>query len=286
MAASLHRNFQIAGSLVSIGLSRSGIPIRMGAFLHFSVQWRETMSHGQIYLNTSFSVLELIMFWIPRTSGQFFQPTLKVCPCRFFQIYVSNAAEDYGLGHRAAVFAPLLGDSISTQEGNAWRSSRDQFRKHLHQIDLQNLDDAFGSQVDSLISRIPVQGVINLQPLFFALTMDITTALILGDSVNSLQEGRTDKDAHFAENFNTAQEGLAKRFRLGAFYFFYNPASFRRACRSVHDFIEDCIGRADSSEFLDQLAAGARSDTALRSQLLNILIAGRDSTACCLSWCL
>ncbi|PHH91903.1 hypothetical protein CDD83_9846 [Cordyceps sp. RAO-2017] len=101
----------------------------------------------------------------------------------------------------------------------------------------------------------------------------------------------------FAESFTLAQEGLAKRFRLAPFQFVYNPPSFRGACRNVHRFVEEYIVERglsrsklparddDSFTFIDQIAAESESDVELRDQLLSVLLAGRDTTACCLSWC-
>jgi cytochrome P450 len=101
----------------------------------------------------------------------------------------------------------------------------------------------------------------------------------------------------FAENFTIAQEGLAKRFRIAPWHFFYNPPEFRRACSNVHGFIEKYIrernldnqnieSNDESFGFIDQAAHESISTEDLRDQLLNVLLAGRDTTACCLSWTL
>lgn len=163
-------------------------------------------------------------------------------------------------------------------------------------IRYQNLD-LFREHVDNLIARLPIKGDVDLQPLFFSLTLDTTTALLFGKSVFSL---RADVDqAHenkvFAESFNIAQEGLAKRFRLAPWHFLYNPPEFRRACSNVHHFVENYIRElglskrdvieGGCSNFLDQLAKSASMND-IRDQLLNVLLAGRDTTACCLSWTL
>ncbi|KAF2100841.1 cytochrome P450 [Rhizodiscina lignyota] len=203
--------------------------------------------------------------------------------------------KDYGFGCRPDVFAPLLGNGIFTQEGAAWKHSRELLRKQFMRIQYQNLDH-FAEHVDNLIACMPVDGTVDLQPLFFNLTLDTTTALLFGQSVYSLRAG-IDQDAEnreFAESFNMAQEGLAKRFRIAPFHFFYNPRDFRNACARVHRFVERYIktrkleekesSTHPSSWFIDQVAKESASDTALRDQLLNVLLAGRDTTACCLSW--
>src|SRR5436305_1376147 len=63
----------------------------------------------------------------------------------------------------------------------------------------------------------------------------------------------------------------------------------------VHQFVDDYIRQRDfksganghaepSFGFIDQVAHESSNDTMLRDQLINVLLAGRDTTACCLSW--
>lgn len=137
------------------------------------------------------------------------------------------------------------------------------------------------------------------------MTLACIRALLFGRSVYSLRANidQAVENKNFAESFEVAQEGLAKRFRLAPFHFLYSPADFRRACQNVHRFVEKYIRERQldkrerktdpgaeysnkTSWFIDQLAAEADSEVDLRDQLLNILLAGRDTTACCLSWML
>jgi cytochrome P450 len=150
--------------------------------------------------------------------------------------------------------------------------------------------------VDNLLARLPEEaGVVDLQPLFFDFTLDTTTALLLGKSVYSLKTDGADEaeNKEFAESFTIALEGLAKRFRIAPWHFLYSPSKFRRACSKAHRFVENYIEERslqkdinmdESSAFIDQVAQESATTTDLRDQLLNILLAGRDSTACCLSW--
>ncbi|KAE8347206.1 hypothetical protein BDV24DRAFT_173118 [Aspergillus arachidicola] len=200
------------------------------------------------------------------------------------------------LGARREIFAPLLGNGIFTQEGPAWKHSRYLIGRQFSQIKSRSLEH-FREHVDNLIARLPLNVVIDLQPLFFDLTLDITTALVFGKSVYSLKadvnQGSDNK--LFAKRFNIAQQGLAKRFRMATFHWLYNPPRFRRACADVHRFVEQYIGslKIDSStepnnneaySFIKQIAQETVRKTDIRDQLLNVLLAGRDTTACCLSW--
>ncbi|KUJ10994.1 cytochrome P450 [Mollisia scopiformis] len=211
---------------------------------------------------------------------------------------LSTNFTDYGFGVRRDVFAHLLGNGIFAQEGPAWKHSRELLRKQFIRTQYQNLDH-FREHVDNLITHLPVDGVIDLQPLFFNLTLDTTTALLLGRSVYSLRADidQDNENRLFAESFSIAQEGLAKRFRIAPWHFFYNPPKFRRACSNVHRFVERYIRERnlqneknafgeESCGFIDQVAKESVSNEDLRDQLLNILLAGRDTTACCLSWTL
>ena len=174
-------------------------------------------------------------------------------------------------------------------------------RKQFIRVQYQNLDD-FREHVDNLISRLPSNGIVDLQPLFFDMTLDTATALLFGRSVYSLRAGidQHEENRLFAESFDIAQEGLAKRFRIAPWHFLYNPPSFRKACANVHRFVEGYIRESNLEKveekvevhemkrygFIKQIAEESASLEELRDQLLNVLLAGRDTTACCLSWTL
>lgn len=210
-----------------------------------------------------------------------------------------SALLDYGFGDRSSVFAPLLGNGISTQEGAAWKHSRELLRKQFIRMQYQNMDVS-REHVDSFLECLyAYEGAIDLQPLFFKLTLDTTTALLLGRSVHSLRADEVTDTGNkaFAENFDMAQGGLAKRFRLAPWHSLYSPSQFRRSCSVAHQFVDNYIlergvekekgdGQGSSESFVDQLAQESGSREMLRDQILNILLAGRDTTACCLSWTL
>jgi cytochrome P450 len=191
----------------------------------------------------------------------------------------------------------MFGDGIFTQEGVAWKHSRELLRPqfvHKHYEDLSVFRDA----VDDLIEAITGSGeVVDLQPLFFRLTLDTTTAFLFGESVRSLRAPNSAGEETFADAFNTAQEYVAKRFRLLDLYWLIGGPKFREACNNVHKFADRIIERnlsnrktgntsLEEETFLDTVAAVMPDRSALRSQIINILVAGRDTTACLLSWTL
>ena len=201
------------------------------------------------------------------------------------------------MGPRREITFPMFGDGIFTQEGADWKHSRELLRPqfvHKHYEDLTVFQDA----VDDLIEAISKSGdIVDLQPLFFRLTLDTTTAFLFGESVRSLRAPDTAGEQTFADAFNTAQEYVAKRFRLLDLYWLIGGSKFREACDNVHRFADRIIERnlsnhkvssdlLEKQTFLDTVEKVLPDRSALRSQIINILVAGRDTTACLLSWTL
>ena len=133
-------------------------------------------------------------------------------------------------------------------------------------------------------------GVVDLQPLFFRLTLDVSTRFLFGESVHSLTATKFANEQRFGEAFNKAQAVIAKRFRLPDLYWMIGGSEFRRACSVVHDFVDQLIdrnvfrGHGKSNVLLDEVAESTADRVALRGQILSLLVAGRDTTACLLTW--
>ncbi|KAI9678185.1 MAG: Cytochrome P450 52A3 [Caeruleum heppii] len=220
--------------------------------------------------------------------------------------FEDNALADYGMGPRRKITFPLFGDGIFTQEGPAWKHSRKLLRPQFSHKQYQDLE-IFREHVNNLLHCISAQGpVVDLQPLFFRFTLDTTTAYLFGESVDSLKTddtlGKGDAgvptETTFAKAFNVAQEWVNKRYRLMDLYWLIGPKEFFRACDTVHRYADEILdrslnrdGEADGEGqnryvFLDVVAKDARDRAALRHQLINIMVAGRDTTACLLAWTL
>ncbi|XP_014550459.1 hypothetical protein COCVIDRAFT_43025 [Bipolaris victoriae FI3] len=208
---------------------------------------------------------------------------------------LSTRFNDFGIGPRRYVTYEMFGNGIFTQEGTEWKHSRDVLRPQLQHKQYENLE-VFQPAVDDLIDLIQGgSGIVDLQPLFFRLTLDTTTAFMFGESVRSLATPEAAQGNTFASSFNTAQQWVTKRFRLPDLYWLINGREFRRACHDVHRFADEIIDRNLSSErpasgrsgryvFLDTVAKNTSNRNALRGQVINLLAAGRDTTACLLSW--
>ena len=188
----------------------------------------------------------------------------------------------------------MFGEGIFTQDGESWKHSRDLLRPQFSQRKYESLD-VFRESMTDLLEVLPDSGIVDLQPLFFRFTLDITTSFLFGESTKSLRFPSTAGETTFASAFDTAQKCVAKRSRLLDLYWLIGGREFRQACQQVHEFADRIIDRNLSSDgppertrdiFLHCLHKDIANRAALRGQIVNILTAGRDTTACLLSWTL
>ncbi|DAA74994.1 TPA_exp: Cytochrome P450 [Trichophyton benhamiae CBS 112371] len=220
---------------------------------------------------------------------------------RNIEAILSTQFTDFGLGLRPPTFAPLLGSGIFTQDGPQWKHSRELLRPQFMTNRFRNFEQ-IRHAVNNLISSVPDSGVVDLQPLFFRLTFETTLFLLFGHYLPSLKsEGITGHESQFANAFNLGQDYLAQRGRLGDLYWLLGGREFKDACKVCHDFIDNAVQKAlkhssrekkvsdeekETYVFIDALVQETREPSVLRDQCLNILLAGRDTTACCLTWTL
>lgn len=85
-------------------------------------------------------------------------------------------------------------------------------RPNFHRTQVGDLS-TFENHVLHLIDAIPRDGsTIDIQDLFFRLTMDSATEFLFGESTNCLAPGITTvSNAKFAEAFNRSQENIAHK---------------------------------------------------------------------------
>ncbi|KAK5656059.1 hypothetical protein OQA88_5198 [Cercophora sp. LCS_1] len=212
---------------------------------------------------------------------------------------LSTNFKDYNLGLRTPTFSPLLGNGIFTQDGAEWKHSRQLLRPHLASTKHQNFE-YLKRCVEGMIAAIPEDGIVDLQPLCFRLTFDTTMVLLFGASVSAGDWGQVSgQESAFSKAFNFSQEYLSHRGRLGGLYWLLNSRAFRDANRVCHDFVDGAVkkalaaaqkgeGRNDADtkrrSFVEELVRETQDTRVIRDQCLNVLLAGRDTTGCCLQW--
>jgi len=139
--------------------------------------------------------------------------------------------------------------------------------------------------------------IVDLQPLFYRLTLHVTMFFLHGSSCNTAAtDGGDSREMRFVNAFRIAQEHVAGKNPIA---WLTHPREHRRVFATVHDYVDaaiaDAIAEVDRTgeskdvhevPFVHALLRETRDRKVLRDQSLNILIAGRDTTACTLGWTL
>ncbi|KAI7367658.1 putative P450 monooxygenase [Hortaea werneckii] len=192
-------------------------------------------------------------------------------------------------------FRPLLGDGIFTTDGAAWHHSREMLRPNFVRSQVGDLA-TFERHVSHLIQSIPKDNsTIDLSEKFFRLTMDSATEFLFGESTESLTTSSTEG---FAESFNRGQEHIGNLARWGPLAMLLSSGKQWKHDRDfVHSFVDyyvekglakrgELLSEKSNAEkpagryvFIDELVRQTTDRIRIRSELLNILLAGRDTTA-------
>ncbi|KAL7782769.1 cytochrome P450 [Trichoderma ceciliae] len=241
-----------------------------------------------------------------RARSPFFREALVTTDPQNIQAILALKFKDFGLGvNRTENFKPLLGHGIFATNGKQWEHSRALLRPQFirGQVSDLNLEEEHVKALMTVLDRrVGLDGwtdLVDLQPLFFRLTLDSATEFLFGESVNSQleeDEPKADKDVSFAHAFDRAQYTLSIGTRLGPHYWMIHFPEFHRMVKHVHAFVDYFVQKAltqgvsekksvkEKYVFLTALAKETQDPEELRSQLLNILLAGRDTTASTLGW--
>ncbi|KAJ5239494.1 hypothetical protein N7468_004113 [Penicillium chermesinum] len=229
------------------------------------------------------------------------------------QAMLAKQFKDFSVGgERLGCMGPLLGKGIFINDGAEWLHSRTMLRPQFtrDQISDLRLEE---HHVQNAMRAIPVAGSngwteVDIQSIYFNLTLDSATELLFGESCYSQLAAMGDSEdrmasggkvTDFGKNFDRAQWYMAQRLRLPRMKFIYDCKEFRDCCREVQRFVDECVAKAvnDHSKkkhpeegasehyiFVHAMAKTTKDPIELRSQLLNVLLAGRDTTAALLSW--
>ncbi|GES57063.1 cytochrome P450 alkane hydroxylase [Aspergillus terreus] len=224
---------------------------------------------------------------------------IMTCEPSNIKTILSLRFQDYEL-KRLSSFGPLLGKGIFTTDGAEWMKSRAMLRPNFDKPQLMNLE-MFESLMQEMFELIPDNGdTVDLQKLFFCYTVDSATEFLFGQGVHSLRKLRPgsagdDTEIQFAAAFNYAQGSARVRHRLGPLKALYHDRKATECNKICHQLAEECIDKALQAQaddasgnnkryiFLEELLAQTKNRRRIRDELLNILLAGRDTTASLLS---
>ena len=200
-------------------------------------------------------------------------------------------------------FQPVFGHGIFTTDGKEWEASRALLRPNFVRNQIADIQ-TFEHHVSAMISWIPKDGsIVDLQELFFMLTLDSATEFLFGKSTGVLEGGiANEKGAKFGEAFTYATQRIGLRNRLGKLAEIIPDKKFKDSVALIHEYVQNYVqkavelhkntltseksgeGRSSRYVFLEELAKTGYSEKKIQDELLNILLAGRDTTASLLSY--
>ncbi|KAF2791501.1 cytochrome P450 [Melanomma pulvis-pyrius CBS 109.77] len=233
-------------------------------------------------------------------------PIIQTSEPENIKTILSLKFKDYSFGAREKAFAPLLGHGIFNADGERWANSRHLLRPNFARDQVADLD-AFERHFKLMLQHIPTNGVtIDLQELFFRLTIDSATEFLFNHSTNSLrmvsQHESDNEDVVFSKAFTHAQADILTRIRFDFLYKFTKNDVGRDAVKICKEYVgkwvddavrwreeqdaEKAAGGQKEEEryvFIHELAKQTSDKARIRDELMNVLLAGRDTTASLLS---
>ncbi|KAM3531543.1 hypothetical protein MY4038_004418 [Beauveria bassiana] len=211
---------------------------------------------------------------------------------------LSEQFAKFGHGQlRSICFGPLLGQSIFTEDGAAWKASRRLLASELHKPHypaLHIFESHFQDLLRSLMEKqSQSSSTLNVRDALHDYALDTATELFLDNSTNilSLPSEANNEGTRFSEAFNTAMQWLATRERFKMFAWLVTTPAMLKTFATARDSLENMISESQQAEASD-LSKSAFADflgkstgmSKARDELMSLLVAGRDSNASLLCW--
>jgi cytochrome P450 len=226
--------------------------------------------------------------------------------------------KDYGKGEQFRKdWHSFLGNGIFTTDGQLWHNSRQLIRPQFVKDRLSDIE-IFEKHVQVMMTKIQPGQEIDTLDMMFRFTLDAATGMkpksdslssitgkyltcgidfLLGHSVDSLHNPQT----VFADAFGNAQRVQSMIARVGPLNWMVprKRMGFYSSMKIVNDFVDRFIEQAlalspqdleektkhdEGYTFLHAIAGYTRDREVLRDQIISVLLAGRDTTACTLAW--
>ncbi|KAE8135207.1 cytochrome P450 [Aspergillus pseudotamarii] len=202
---------------------------------------------------------------------------------------------------------PLGGNSIITTDGEEWARHRAILRPQFSRSQVSDLD-LYERHLQQAMLAIPVTNGKWTEPLdileiFCRLTIDSATEFLFGKSTESQISAATGKntgEADFAHHLDKFINYAGKRVRLESLYWLANNQESRfsenEVQKYVDRYVQDAINahqagklqadpkRSPQYIFLHALTAVTQDPIELRTHVLSLLVAGRDTTSSLLGW--
>lgn len=199
----------------------------------------------------------------------------------------------------------LVGPGVLTADGPLWKQHRKLMMPSFSRKALEDLT-IYSDHFDRFMQHVPKDGtIVDLQDLFFRLTMDSSTAHLLGCSSRTLATtSELSPEPELAGAFDRAQRAAVEKFALGWADRLRPQPQYWRDTKLVWNFAQRYVDialqrkrtrcataksagdpevKTKQSNFLDEICERTEDSDEIHKGALHLLVAGRDSTASLLS---
>jgi cytochrome P450 len=288
---------------------RCRVPLK-DPFLALDFVWK-TLQNAKSFRYLKGTHERFLLYGTTFAAKHMHYPTIHTTEPANVKTVLATKFEDFKLSSfRVNAMVPLFGKGIFTSDGQMWSHARALLRPSFARHNMTSHLPFMEAHFKELMKVIPTDGsTVDLQKLFFCFTMDTATEFLFGHSVNSLsnmqaQHSRSQvadvSDVDFVDSYTYACIDAVHNVRLGALSKLRYNGRANRAQKRAHAYIDLFVDKAlelrksikldeedptPSSQyiFLNELAKETDDREILRDQILNVLLAGRDTTASLLS---
>ncbi|KIK53185.1 hypothetical protein GYMLUDRAFT_49511 [Collybiopsis luxurians FD-317 M1] len=222
--------------------------------------------------------------------------------------------EDFDKGEDAvSTLGSLLGTGVFAVDGELWKFHRSLTRPFFAKDKITHFDifDRHAEQaIEKMKTRFKEGYAVDFQDVVSRFTLDSATEFLFGSDIGTLSDplpypfftytGSVSPlnqtfSAQFSRAFNEAQVATAYRTRFGLMWplFEFWKDHTKEKMKLVHGFLEPIINEgvrrskmgqnekkhSDDETVLDHLIAHTEDRTIIRDEIMNLAVAGRDTTA-------
>ncbi|KAG4441602.1 hypothetical protein IFR05_002886 [Cadophora sp. M221] len=191
---------------------------------------------------------------------------------------------------------PIVGEGVMSMDGKVWSRSRTLMQPMVCKTEIVNLD-SLSVHVSNLIDRLPKdESTVDMQDWFASLGLDMVTEFLFGKSFSLLTSQCSDDAKEFLVAWKTVHPGMGKRTHIPKSNIFHWDKEFWSSCKVVRTFVEgvvhDALEESKSTRnsiepkhyvMVFDLVRRLKDTEDIVSQLLNVFLAGYDTTAILLS---
>lgn len=234
------------------------------------------------------------------------RPVLVVNDAKVAEQFFRERPETYRrVSDVETVFSEMSAAGVFSAEGDAWRAQRRLAMEALANRNLRGFYPTLEVVAARLVrrwERAADEGrVLDIADELKRFTVDVTTALVFGHDMNTLEKGDDIIQRHLEKIFPAFNRRLNALFPYWRYIRLPKDRDLERSIESLRDWIRNLVGDArerlatapdrPSANFLEAMLSARDldgqpfSEDVIFGNALTMLLAGEDTTAYTLAWC-